>query len=166
MSVMTAGTPERLAVRPAKRRAQRSHLRVVRAAPAPAASGVRPAQRSGVRPVPRSAVRPVPRSAVRLTRRGRAVVKILVVMAILLVTGLAWLTGAVRVQAAGSGAPPGSVYRHLTAMVVRPGESLWTLAMQAQPNADPRVVVQEIVDVNALHSSTVRAGERLWVPRG
>jgi LysM domain-containing protein len=158
MSVMTAGTPERLAVRPAKRRAQRSHLRVVRAAPAPAASGVRPAQRSGVRPVPRSAV--------RLTRRGRAVVKILVVMAILLVTGLAWLTGAVRVQAAGSGAPPGSVYRHLTAMVVRPGESLWTLAMQAQPNADPRVVVQEIVDVNALHSSTVRAGERLWVPRG
>lgn len=158
MSVMTAGTPERLAVRPAQRGAQRSHLRVVRAAPAPAASGVRPAQRSGVRPTPRPAV--------RLTRRGRAVVKILVVMAIVVATGLAWLAGAARVQAAGSGAPPGSVYRHLTATVVRPGESLWTLAMQAQPNADPRVVVQEIIDVNALHSSTVWAGERLWVPKG
>lgn len=142
MSVMTAGTAERLAVRPAQRGAQRPQLRVVRAVPAPVASGV------------------------RLTRRGRAVVKILVVLAILLVTGLAWLAGAAKVQAAGSGAPAGSVYRHLTAMVVRPGESLWTLAMQAQPHADPRVVVQQIIDVNALHSSTVWAGERLWVPKG
>jgi hypothetical protein len=146
MSVMTAWTPERLAVRPAQRQAQRGaqrpQLRVVRGAPAPVAYGV------------------------RLTRRGRAVVKILVVLAILLVTGLAWLAGAARVQAAGSGATAGSVYRHLTAMVVRPGESLWTLAMQVQPHADPRVVVQEIIDVNALHGSTVWAGERLWVPRG
>ncbi len=142
MSVMTAGTPERLAVRPAARGTQRPPLRVVRGAPAPVASGV------------------------RLTRRGRAVVKFLVVLAILLMTGLAWLAGAAKVQAAGSGAPAGSVYRHLTAMVVRPGESLWTLAMQAQPHADPRVVVQEIIDVNALHSSTVWAGERLWVPKG
>jgi hypothetical protein len=102
----------------------------------------------------------------RLTRRGRAVVKILVTMAVLLVVGLAWLAGAARVQAAGSGAPAGSVYRHLTATVVRPGESLWSLAMRAQPAADPRVVVQEIIDVNALHGSTIWAGERLWVPKG
>jgi LysM domain-containing protein len=146
MSVMTAGTPERLAVGPARRQSprppQRPQLRVVRAVPAPVAPGV------------------------RLTRRGRAVVKILVTMAILLVVALAWLAGAAKVQAAGSGAPAGSVYRHLTAMVVRPGESLWSLAMQAQPRADPRVVVQEIIDVNALHGSTVWAGERLWVPKG
>jgi LysM domain-containing protein len=146
MSVMTAGTPERLAVGPARRQVpappQRPHLRVVPTAPAPVTSGV------------------------RLTRRGRAVVKILVVMAILLMVALAWLAGAARVQAAGSGAPAGSVYRHMTAVVVRPGESLWSLAMQAQPHADPRVVVQEIIDVNAMHSSTVWAGERLWVPKG
>lgn len=146
MSVMTAGTPDRLAVGPARREApkppQRPRLRVVREAPTPLASGV------------------------RLTRRGRAVVKILATMAILLVVALAGLAGAAKVQAAGSGAPAGSVYRHLTAVVVRPGESLWSLAMQAQPHADPRVVVQEIIDVNALHGSTVWAGERLWVPKG
>ena len=143
---MTAGTPERLAVRPARRQPpgppQRPQLRVVRAAPAPVTSGV------------------------RLTRRGRAVVKILVTMAILLVVALAGLAGAASVQAAGSGAPARSVYRHLTATVVRPGESLWTLAIQAQPDADPRIVVQQIIDVNALPNSTVWAGERLWVPKG
>jgi hypothetical protein len=94
------------------------------------------------------------------------VVRTLVTVTILLVLGLAWLVGAAKVQAAGSGAPSGSVYRNLTAMVVRPGQSLWSIALRAQPTADPRVVVQEIIDLNALPGSTVQAGQRLWVPRG
>jgi hypothetical protein len=51
-------------------------------------------------------------------------------------------------------------------VVVRPGQSLWSIALWAQPAADPRVIVQEIIDLNALHGAAVQAGERLWVPKG
>src|SRR5215475_1168234 len=121
MSVMTAGTPERLPLPASPRprlRVVPDRPRTVREMRAPVTTGV------------------------RLTRRGRVVVKTLVVLAILLVVGLAGLAGAAKVQASGSGAPAGSVYRSLTATVVRPGESLWSIALQAQPSADPRVVVQ------------------------
>jgi hypothetical protein len=105
-------------------------------------------------------------TGVRLTRRGRIVVRTLIMVAILLVLGLAWLVGSARAQAAGSGPSSKAFYRGLTAMVVHPGQSLWSIAQQAQPSADPRVVVQQIIDINALPSSTVQTGERLWVPKG
>jgi hypothetical protein len=101
-----------------------------------------------------------------LTRRGRAVVAALVTVAAVLLVGLAWLAGVVRAQAAGSAVPSRDVYRSLTAVVVRPGESLWSIAERSQPGADPRVVVQELIDLNGLHGSAVQAGERLWMPRG
>ena len=36
----------------------------------------------------------------------------------------------------------------------------------ADPNADTRVVIQQIVELNALTGPVVFAGERLYVPRG
>jgi hypothetical protein len=103
---------------------------------------------------------------VRLTRRGRAVLTALAIMALVLVVALAGLAGVVRAQATGSGVPSRDVYRHLTAVVVRPGQTLWSIAERSQPGADPRTVVQELIDLNGLQSSAVQAGERLWVPRG
>jgi hypothetical protein len=94
------------------------------------------------------------------------VVTALVTTALALVVALAWLAGVVRAQAAGSGVPSGEVYRNLTAVVVRPGQTLWSIAERSQPGADPRTVVQELIDLNGLHGSAVQAGERLWVPRG
>jgi hypothetical protein len=58
------------------------------------------------------------------------------------------------------------VYHNLTKVVVQPGESLWAIAAQAEPAADPRNVIQEIIDLNALGGSSIQPGERLWVPRG
>jgi len=107
-----------------------------------------------------------PRSTVRLTRRGRIVVAILLTAACLLLAALAWMAVAARAQAADGGLPPGAVYRNLTSVVVHPGQTLWSIASQAEPAADPRVVMQEIADLNALQGSSIEPGQRLWVPRG
>jgi hypothetical protein len=94
------------------------------------------------------------------------VVSALVMAAMLLVAALAWIAGAARADAAGSGAPPAAVYRNLHSVVVRPGQSLWAIAAQAVPAADPRSVIQAIVDLNALGGTSIQPGQRLWVPRG
>ena len=106
-----------------------------------------------------------PRSTVRLTRRGRVVVAILLAAVSLLLAALAWMAIAARAQAADSGPPPGAVYQNLTSVVVHPGQTLWSIASQAEPSADPRVVMQQIIDLNALQGSSVEPGQRLWVPR-
>lgn len=102
---------------------------------------------------------------VRLTRRGRVVVTVLLMAVMMLLAGLAWIAGAARADAAGSGPPPSAVYRNLTPVIVQPGESLWTIAVHAEPAADPRSVIQEIIDLNALGGTSIQPGERIWVPR-
>lgn len=89
----------------------------------------------------------------------------LVAVSTLAVAVLLWLSAAAGAQAASSGASPGSVYRNLTRVVVQPGQSLWTIALRAAPGADPRVVVQRIIDLNGLSGQPIQPGERLWVPR-
>lgn len=123
---------------------------------------VRPAAPAAPAPRARASARP----RTRLTRRGRIVVSALVVSATLLVVVLAWLAGTATAEAARSGAPASGVYRNLTPVVVRPGETLWAIATQAEPTADPRSVIQEIVDINALSGTSIQPGQRLWVPRG
>jgi hypothetical protein len=89
----------------------------------------------------------------------------LVVASTLAVAVLLWLSAAAGAQAASSGGSPGSVYRNLTRVVVQPGQSLWAIALRAAPGADPRVVVQRIIDLNGLSGQSIQPGERLWVPR-
>jgi hypothetical protein len=98
----------------------------------------------------------------RLTRRGRIVVAaaaaLLVTLLSLLLTGGAW--------AAGPAAPAHGANRSLAQVVVLPGQSLWSVAQTAEPNADPRQVMQQIIELNGLAGDTIQAGQRLWVPRG
>jgi len=109
--------------------------------------------------------RPV-RIRTRLTRRGRVVIAALITAGVVLVAALAWLAGTVTAQAAGSGAPASAVYHSLRSVVVQPGESLWAIAARADPSGDPRNVMQEIIDINALRGTSVQPGQRLWLPRG
>ena len=102
----------------------------------------------------------------RLTRRGRRLVwasAVLLLVAVLTPVLLALASGA---QAANHGAPPSAVRAAMRHVVVKPGQSLWSIALNAEPEADPRVVVQQIMDFNALGSQVVVPGESLWVPRG
>jgi hypothetical protein len=128
----------------------------VRSAGVPPA-GVRPAGAgsAGARPAP-----------LRLTRRGRAVAAGLTVIAAAAVVILMWLAAAGGAQASSQGQPPGAGYLGMTKVVVRPGQTLWSIATSAEPSANPWVVMQQIVDANALSGFSVQAGELLWVPRG
>jgi LysM domain len=59
----------------------------------------------------------------------------------------------------------GAGYSGMHQIVVRPGETLWTIATAAEPSADPRLVISQIMTVNSLTSTVVQAGELLWVPK-
>jgi LysM domain-containing protein len=107
--------------------------------------------------VPGAAVPPL-----RLTRRGRITVA---VAAALLVTIISLLAGGVA-QATNHAPSSRAARQNLIQVVVRPGQTLWSVAESADPDRDTRVVVRQIVDLNSLSGPTVRAGQQLWVPRG
>lgn len=112
----------------------------------------------------RPAGAPARRRKVRLTRRGRVVVWVLAALAAAAVLTPVWLIAATGAQAANHGLPPAAVHAGMRHVVVQPGQTLWSIAMAAEPTADPRVVTQEIMQVNALSSGVVVPGESLWVP--
>jgi hypothetical protein len=93
----------------------------------------------------------------RLTRRGRAVV-VLVVAVLLL---LAFSLGRVAPFASTSpqARPSGPV------VVVQPGDTLWGIAAASAPSVDPRVTIERIIDLNGLPGAAVRAGQSLVLPR-
>ena len=98
--------------------------------------------------------------AARLTRRGRAVVA----GASALAVGALFIVLATAAQASHAGqASPG---RYAAKVEVRPGQSLWSLAEAYDPDADPRLVVQQIRQLNSMAGDQVQPGEVLWVPRG
>ena len=114
-----------------------------------------PAARSG-RP------RDTPVAPLRLTRRGRAVIAL---AAALLVTMVSLLLAGVA-QATNDGPSPRAARENLVQVIVRPGQSLWSVAESADPDQDTRAVIQQIIDLNSLNGDTVFAGQQLWVPRG
>jgi hypothetical protein len=98
----------------------------------------------------------------RLTRRGRVVVT---VAAALLLTVISLLAAGVA-QATNDGPSPRAARQNLVQVIVRPGQSLWSVAESADPGQDTRAVIQQIIDLNSLNGDTVFAGQHLWVPRG
>jgi LysM domain len=113
------------------------------------------------RPVFAARAAAVPSPRIRLTRRGRIVVAALAVMAacglFVAASGAAQASGPTAARAAtGSG----------LRIIVQPGSTLWSIAENADPHADARTVVQEIMQANRLKTADITAGQRLWVPRG
>ena len=98
--------------------------------------------------------------AIRLTRRGRIVAAGASALAI----GALSIVLATSAQAAHSG--PASPGRYLAKVEVLSGQSLWSLAETYDPNADPRLVIQQIQQLNSMAGDQLQAGEVLWVPRG
>ena len=103
----------------------------------------------------------------RLTRRGRVVVAALVVILVMAVAAAASIAAGGRTaQATSHALSRNAVERNLVRITVRPGQSLWSVAEAADPHADTRVVIQQIIELNALAGMTLNPGEQLWVPRG
>lgn len=120
-----------------------------------------PAETAAGQSVPAEPVRLAP---LRLTRRGRVVVAGLIVAAaaaIALVAGLAAPGGA----QASNHSRPGGGHQGMHQVVVQPGQTLWSIASAAEPSADPRRVVDEIMAANAMTGAGLQSGQLLWVPR-
>jgi LysM domain len=149
-----------LSVRQSDAAAQAIPPRVLREAASPSARRI---SRESATPLrrPPAALRPAP---LRLTRRGRRVAATLAVGAATLALVLGWLVLASGAQAADHGVP-GAGHAGMARVVVQPGQTLWAIAAAADPGADPRAVVAEIMQVNALSTAAIQPGEQLWVPK-
>lgn len=120
---------------------------------------LRPSAASPIRPAIGPAARPV-----RLTRRGRRVVGGLAVAAAALAAFLLSLALSGGALASSHGSA-GSPLQGMRQVVVQPGQNLWSLAAQAEPGADPRLVIPQIVSANSLAGDAIFPGEQLRVPR-
>jgi len=49
-------------------------------------------------------------------------------------------------------------------VTVRPGDTLWSIAIEAAPDRDPRAVIDEIRQLNQVSGDVVRVGEVVRVP--
>jgi LysM repeat protein len=116
------------------------------------------AEGSSVQIVPSAPAVPSGKARIRLTRRGRVVVALLVVLP-LAVGGTVLGAGSLAIA---DGQSASTVrFEHVT---VQNGESLWTIAQHIAPNVDPRDVIAAIVDLNGLSSASVQPGQRLAIP--
>lgn len=90
----------------------------------------------------------------RMTRRGRLVVLAVALMVVL-------LPGAWRAMATAQVEGPVTV-----AVTVQPGDTLWGIAAAIDPGADPRALIAEIRELNAMTQSGLVPGQVLVVPAG
>ncbi len=102
----------------------------------------------------------LPVTRLRLTVRGRRVLAAAAALPAVLVLSLAIIGGGAALASRDAGAPADS----FTTITVSSGESLWSIAQEVAPNADPRDVVDAIVRLNALDGVTIAAGQRLAIP--
>lgn len=139
------------------------------ASPAPGARARRQQPSASVATGPRgAAARPSSRPSsatapLRLTRRGRLAVT---------TTSVAVGTAAVLVALGGLGADLATAesgrpaVEPRRAVLVQPGDTLWSLAAGVDAESDRRDVIDEIVRINHLPSSQVAAGQTLLLPAG
>lgn len=118
--------------------------------------GILPAD--GVRPGTVQTSSDEPHAHLRITRRGRSVLTLAVVGAVFaLVVGFL-LTGGNAV------ATDTSADVHFEHVTVASGETLWQVAEDVAPTADPRDVIADIVQLNNLDTTQVLAGQSIAIP--
>jgi hypothetical protein len=91
----------------------------------------------------------------RLTRRGRALARML---AIVLVVAVFLLVAPGLARGDGPDRPAPRV-----TYVVEPGDTLWSIAHRVAPGQDPRPVVDRLIEANDVHGG-LRVGQELSIP--
>jgi LysM repeat protein len=105
---------------------------------------------------------PVRAPRLRLTPRGRAVFTALAAAPLVALALFIGLGGGDAV--AGQNAPLDASAVTFEYVSIAPGQSLWQLAEQVAPQADPREVVADILALNQLQSADVQPGQELAIP--
>ena len=144
MSAATTTTGTEFAFAPA--RSARAHANLVQGSPL-------------VQGAPAPVAAPV-RSRLRLTTRGRAVLTTLAALPLVAIALVMMLNGGGAV--ATSEKPIAGVeYEYVT---IEQGESLWGVAEQVAPKADPRDFISDVLAFNGLASTEIFPGQRLALP--
>jgi len=112
------------------------------------------------RPAGAAPVRARTAAPVRLTRRGRFLVFVALFMVVLGVV----IAGAASVSASTSSSTPSAARPATRTVVVQPGQTLWQVAVRVAPHRDPRDVIRQISELNALTGVLVSPGQSLAVP--
>jgi Tfp pilus assembly protein FimV len=102
----------------------------------------------------------LPATRLRLTVRGRRVLAAAAALPAVVALSFAVISGGSALASRDSGAPAGS----FATVTVSTGDSLWSIAEEVAPSADPRDVVDAIVRLNALQGAAISAGQRLAIP--
>lgn len=97
----------------------------------------------------------------RLTRRGRLV---LLGMPLMLAAVVIVLMAGIFSPQAKAGTLGGASAGYAATVTVMAGQSLWSIAAQADPQRDPRDVVNDILAMNKLASAVLQPGQQLFVP--
>jgi hypothetical protein len=94
----------------------------------------------------------------RLTKRGRNVFTALAATPLVVIALVMALNGEGATASFDGG---DSTFTYTT---VASGQTLWQLAQEIAPAADPRDVIAEIMQLNRLESSDVFAGQEIAIP--
>ncbi|MDP9693689.1 UNVERIFIED_ORG: LysM repeat protein [Arthrobacter globiformis] len=109
-----------------------------------------------------AASRPGKPPRLRLTPRGRIV--LIGLPLVLLAAVILSLTGLLNSPARAADNASGLTVTPTVTVTVQPGESLWAIAGQVDPDRDPRDVIADIVQLNDLQAGKVMPGQQLFVP--
>lgn len=101
-----------------------------------------------------------PKAHLRLTRRGRTVLTALAALPLVIAAFLFAINGGAA-DATLETAQPGVEYTYVSVVA---GESLWAIAGEIAPTADPRDVVVAILEFNGMSSAELVPGQRLAIP--
>ena len=94
----------------------------------------------------------------RLTARGRRVFTGLAALPLVVVAVAFALNGGMATASTGLSTTP------LETVTVEAGQSLWQLAEEIAPEADPRDVIDEVITYNHLSSVEIQPGQQLDIP--
>ena len=95
----------------------------------------------------------------RITARGRRVLTALVTLPIAGAIAFAAVSGG---SALASGQVTGA--NTFSTVTVQSGDTLWSIAGEIAPNADPRDVVAEISRLNLIDGGVISVGQHLAIP--
>ena len=108
----------------------------------------------------------LPKSHLKLTKRGRTVFTTLAALPLVVAAFLFALNGGAASASLESSVQSGSVQPGVeyTYVTIAAGQSLWGLAEEIAPTADPRDVVNDILEFNGMSSAELFPGQRLALP--
>ena len=100
----------------------------------------------------------------RLTRRGRFAVALAAVLVVLIALSVAQVVSA-NTSTSANQVTLVAAQQQVDTVVVKPGDTLWSIATREMPGRDPREAVVALRKANGVTGGEISAGQRLQLPR-